>query len=75
MLQLAAEYVFERKIWTAKFAKVEVKGEGVLRGVYGEGSSPIHAVDDYAQQISNATIVIDATTDDRREYKLDEIVY
>ncbi len=51
----------------ASFEAAEVKGDGVLIGTYGNGSTPEEAIANYANEITLKTLVLDAMNDDRRE--------
>jgi len=44
------------------------KEDGILRGTIGNGNSPILALNDLAQSISNKWLIIRAYGDDRQEY-------
>jgi hypothetical protein len=54
--------------FTADFGGGEVKDGGMLVSRYGEGQSPVEALNDYAAQISGKTLVFDAYGDARREH-------
>ena len=49
------------------FKSAEVKDGGLLRGASGNGNSEDEAISDYARQISEQLLVIDAMTQERRE--------
>ena len=51
----------------AHFEGAELSDGMMLIGVYGDGSSPEEAIANYAPQISEKLIVIDATRPERRE--------
>ena len=54
--------------WMAEFNHCEVKGEGVLIGTYGNGTTPQEAIQAYVDQICGKTVVFEAGTDRRREF-------
>lgn len=51
----------------ASFRNVEVKDGCILSSPYGNGAMPAKAIADYAPQLSNKIIVIDAMRESRRE--------
>lgn len=61
----------ERNIprFIASFKHAEVKGDGVLSSMYGDGDTPEVAITNYAQQIRGETLVINAYTQQRREVR------
>lgn len=54
----------------ASFESCEVKGNGVLIGVHGDGSTHEEAIRDYACRISLTTIVMNAYAKDRKEIQV-----
>jgi hypothetical protein len=44
------------------------KEDGILRGTIGNGNSPVSALNDLAQSISNKWLIVRAYGDDRQEY-------
>lgn len=51
----------------ASFDGTEVKGDGVLIGMSGNGNSPEEAITDYLTGIRGQVLVVDAWNDKRRE--------
>jgi hypothetical protein len=51
----------------ARFAKCEVKDGGILIGASGNGDNEVQSMKNYADQISERLIVIDAYGPNRRE--------
>jgi hypothetical protein len=60
--------------WHAGFRRTEVKGDGVLIGVSGNGPTPEGAIADYASKLPGETLVIDAYTDRRREILVPDLI-
>ncbi len=60
--------------FSAHFADTEVKEDGILRRVYGDGSRPEQAIYAYAQKISFSRIIIDAMKPTRREIEVPRII-
>jgi hypothetical protein len=60
--------------WHAAFRRTEVKGDGVLFGVYGDGPTPEGAIADYASKLPGKTLVIDACTDSRLEILVPDLI-
>ncbi len=56
--------------WQFDLHGVEVEDGGCLVGAYGRGKTLAAAKRDYAKQLQNKIIVVNAMTDDRREYKM-----
>ena len=54
--------------WIAEFDHCEVKGDGVLIGTHGNGSTPQEAVQAYIDQIRGKCIVLNAGSVRRREF-------
>ena len=54
--------------WTASFDGIEVKEGPILRGVYGDGTTPLGAVSDYIRQIRGQPLVHNAYSKKRREF-------
>ncbi len=50
----------------AHFKSSETKSGEILTGTYGDGDTPEDAIANYAPQISEKTLVIDAMLDSRR---------
>ena len=66
--------VKERKVevgsenrYYACFVRTEVKDGGLLRGEFGNGSTPEEAIDNYAKEIEIKTIVVNAYSDTERK--------
>lgn len=59
----------------ATVGKAEVKRDGMLLGVSGNGNTPDEAVADYAILLSNEMIVLCAYTPERREIRAPELTY
>ena len=51
----------------------ETKNSGVLCSAFGNGNTPIRAINNYAARISNSILIFDAMTDDRSEFKCPEL--
>ena len=51
----------------AHFRSSDVKEGSVLIGEFGNGQTPAEAIADYASRISNRVLVVNASTDQRRE--------
>jgi len=58
----------------AHFKGVEVKGDGVLIGSFGNGRTPEEAISDYAREINLKTIIIDSMNKNRREIQVPRLV-
>jgi hypothetical protein len=56
----------------ASFANCEVKEPGVLVSIYGRRPTPEKALTDYARRIAGQTLVFDAYTNCRAEFKAPE---
>jgi hypothetical protein len=50
----------------AELEHVEVKGNGVLIGMYGNGATPDEAMENYLKKITGQTLVIHASDAERR---------
>ena len=48
----------------------EYKDSGILVGMYGNGKTADEAVQNYAQRISGKTLVVNAMSKERAEYKI-----
>lgn len=59
----------------AHFDDAEVKDDGVLIGLYGNGKDEIDAISDYANAVSEKTLVIGARTPERREIRVPILHY
>jgi len=64
---------FENARFYARFKDCEVADDHVLRGVYGNGSTPERAMDAYAKAISGQKLVVGAYTAQRREIYAPEL--
>lgn len=58
----------------ARFDKAEIGGDGMLRGAYGNGSTPEKAIEEYAQVISEEFLIISANQSDRREIRVPRLI-
>lgn len=56
--------------WYAHFKNVEVKGDGVLIGKFGNGATPGDAIANYAKEISDTTLVVGAYSEERRDIRV-----
>ena len=56
--------------WQVDFYGTEVKKDGTLSGSFGLGKTITEAKKDYARQLKNQTVVINAFNIDRREFQL-----
>ena len=57
--------------WSANFGSSEIKdnsSSAILKSEYGTGKSPREAIEDYLNLISGKVLVINAMSDNRREY-------
>lgn len=54
----------------AKFENCSLKGDGVLIGVFGNGSTPESAVDDYADKINLKTLILNGNSKDEKPIKV-----
>jgi uncharacterized Fe-S cluster-containing MiaB family protein len=52
----------------------EYKGSGVLRSDYGNGESPIEALNDYASNIKGKNLVFNAMSESRSEFVCPETI-
>lgn len=57
----------ENDRYYAHFKDCEIKDGPMLRGEFGDGSTPQVAMNNYARSISNKLLVIDACKNSRRE--------
>jgi hypothetical protein len=64
---------FENARFYARFKDCEVADDHVLRGVFGNGSTPERAMDAYAKEISGQKLVVAAYTPQRREIYAPEL--
>lgn len=61
--------------WIATIKHSETK-EGIgLTGAYGNGKTPEQAIEDYVQRIKGKIIVINATSDIRKEFKVPDSLF
>lgn len=58
----------------AKFTGGEIKGNGVLSSVFGNGSTPEEAIENYAKHISEKTLVFDARSIRRKEINVPVLI-
>jgi hypothetical protein len=65
---IITRYAQQNGRFVADFEYAEVKDDGMLVSIYGEGQSPIEALNDYVDQISGKTIVFDAAGNKRQEH-------
>lgn len=55
----------------ASFQDGEVKGDGVLMSLYGDGKSPMEAINAYCSKIAGQTVVFNSYSKERRkEFKM-----
>lgn len=54
----------------ASFEHCEEKGDGVLIGAYGNGNTEEEAIEDYGRRISGKMIVLNASTQVRKEMRV-----
>jgi hypothetical protein len=54
----------------ARFKNAEIKEDALLRGAFGDGSTPEAAIKNYAVEISGKLLVIDAYGKERREIRV-----
>jgi hypothetical protein len=67
-------YPDQNERYSAEFDNCEVKKDCVLEMTYGNGSTPIEAMNDYAKQISNQKIVFNAYSKKyRQEYRVPQL--
>ena len=66
-------YACQRGRWIAHFPSCEVMDGKILSSIYGDGSTPIAAMNSYAQQIRGKRIVFNAMVrESRREFDVPE---
>lgn len=58
----------------ASFENSEIKGDGILIGMCGNGETEEAAIKDYGERISGETLVLDAYTDSRREIQVPVLI-
>lgn len=59
----------------AEFENSEIKGDGVLIGVFGNGPTPKDAISDYARHISERRLVLKAwNKSERREIEVPRLM-
>jgi hypothetical protein len=58
---------FENNRWFASFDNVDVLEPSVLIGAHGNGPTPAKAIRDYAKQISEKNLCVDAFKPTRKE--------
>ncbi len=63
-----------RHRWHAGFKGVEVKQRSCLMSIYGNGSTKEDAIDDYRQQLSEKSVVVDAYSSKRRDIEVPRLV-
>ena len=60
--------------YSAQFDDCEVKKDCILESTHGNGSTPMEATNDYANQISNQKIVFNAYSKEyRQEYRVPQL--
>ena len=57
-------------VFHCRFEKVEVKKGGILCSAWGAGKSKKQAQNDYASKLAGQTIILNAMTDNRREFNI-----
>ncbi len=68
---IITRYANQENRYTADFEHTEIKenqDSGILRSTYGNGKTPKCAMSDYAGKISNKWLVINAYSDNRKEF-------
>lgn len=69
-------YANQNNRWTAKFERTEIRDNGVLRGVYGNGTSPRTAIEDYIKKIKGKLLVANAMSKThRKEFGVPDNLY
>jgi hypothetical protein len=68
-------YANQNGRWLAQIEHADIKEGCILSGSFGTGSNPEQAIDDYVQQIRGKLLVIDATSDKRREIRVPDSLY
>jgi len=68
-------YANQKGRWIAKIEDAELKEGIMLIGDYGTGKSPEQAIEDYVKKIKGKLIVINAMTDERKEFKVPESLF
>jgi len=63
---MVCRYSNQGERWTAHFNQFEIKEDGFLLSAYGDGSTPIEALNDYVRKIKGKTIVKDSYSKERR---------
>jgi hypothetical protein len=61
--------------WITWIKHSEIKEGGALIGTYGDGKTPEQAIEDYVQRIKGKLIVINATSDLRKEFKVPDSLF
>lgn len=61
------------KRFYARFDRCDTKGDGVLIGEYGDGSTPDEAASDFASRIENKTLVYEAFKECRRDIRVPRV--
>lgn len=65
-------YAGQNGRWSAQLERTEVKDGGCLVGAYGDGASPQSAMANYATRLAGQRIVVNAYSDNRREFNVPE---
>jgi hypothetical protein len=65
---IITRYAQQNGRFVADFEYAEIKDDGMLVSIYGEGQSPTEALNDYVDQISGRTLVFDAVGNERQEH-------
>ena len=60
--------------FTAKIEGAEVKEDEVLASYYGNGNSPEEAISNYLEGIQGQTLVFNAFSENRQEYRIPDNV-
>jgi len=67
-------YPNQNERYSAQFDDCEVKKDCILESTHGNGSTPMEATNDYANQISNQKIVFNAYSQEyRQEYRVPQL--
>jgi len=55
--------------WSCSFERCEVKEGSMLVGEHGRGKTPTEAINDYAASLAGKTLVFNAYSDNRQEFR------
>jgi hypothetical protein len=68
-------YANQNGRWLAQIERAELKEGHILSGSYGTGKNPEQAIEDYVQRIKGKLLVINAASDERKEFKVPKTLY